>query len=41
MFKNSKKDSYSTLNSNENKVEKIENKKVEDTKTNLDEWESF
>ena len=41
MFKSSKKDSYSTLNSNENKVEKIENKKVEDTKTNLDEWESF
>ncbi|QNM89383.1 methyl-accepting chemotaxis protein [Aliarcobacter cryaerophilus] len=41
MFKNSKKDSYSTLNSNENKVEKIENKKVEDTKTNTDEWESF
>ena len=41
MFKNSKKDSYSTLNSNENKVEKIENKKVEDTKTNVDEWESF
>ncbi len=41
MFKNSKKDSYSTLNSNENKVEKIENKKVEDTKTNADEWESF
>ncbi|WP_082764252.1 methyl-accepting chemotaxis protein [Aliarcobacter cryaerophilus] len=41
MFKNSKKDSSSTLNSNENKVEKIENKKVEDTKTNEDEWESF
>ncbi|PRM86981.1 methyl-accepting chemotaxis protein [Aliarcobacter cryaerophilus] len=41
MFKSSKKDSYSTLNSNENKVEKIENKKVEDTKTNTDEWESF
>ena len=41
MFKSSKKDSYSTLNSNENKVEKIENKKVEDTKTNVDEWESF
>ncbi|MGJ0298932.1 methyl-accepting chemotaxis protein [Aliarcobacter cryaerophilus] len=41
MFKNSKKDSYSTLNSNENKVEKIENKKIEDAKTNTDEWESF
>ena len=41
MFKNSKKDSYTTLNSNENKVEKIENKKIEDTKTNVDEWESF
>ncbi|PRN00120.1 methyl-accepting chemotaxis protein [Aliarcobacter cryaerophilus] len=41
MFKNSKKDISSTLNSNENKVEKIENKKVEDTKTNVDEWESF
>ncbi|MCT7524472.1 methyl-accepting chemotaxis protein [Aliarcobacter cryaerophilus] len=41
MFKNSKKDISSTLNSNENKVEKIENKKVEDTKTNTDEWESF
>ncbi|MFY9084297.1 methyl-accepting chemotaxis protein [Aliarcobacter cryaerophilus] len=41
MFKNSKKGSSSTLNSNENKVEKIENKKVEDTKTNEDEWESF
>jgi methyl-accepting chemotaxis protein len=41
MFKNSKKDSSATLNSNENKVEKIENKKVEDTKTNVDEWESF
>ena len=41
MFKNSKKDSYSTLNSNENKVEKIENKKIEDTKANTDEWESF
>ncbi len=27
MFKSSKKDSYSTLNSNENKVEKIENQK--------------
>ena len=37
----SKKDSYSTLNSNENKVEKIENKKIEDAKTNTDEWESF
>ncbi|MCT7485326.1 methyl-accepting chemotaxis protein [Aliarcobacter cryaerophilus] len=41
MFKNSKKDISLTLNSNENKVEKIENKKVEDTKTNADEWESF
>ncbi|MCT7538564.1 methyl-accepting chemotaxis protein [Aliarcobacter cryaerophilus] len=41
MFKNSKKDISLTLNSNENKVEKIENKKVEDTKTNVDEWESF
>ena len=38
MFKSSKKDSYSTLNSNENKVEKIENKKIEDAKTNTDEW---
>ncbi|UYF42430.1 methyl-accepting chemotaxis protein [Aliarcobacter cryaerophilus] len=41
MFKNSKKDISLTLNSNENKVEKIENKKVEDAKTNVDEWESF
>ena len=41
MFKNSKKDISLTLNSNENKVEKIENQKVEDTKTNADEWESF
>src|SRR5574344_228949 len=41
MFKNSKKDSSATINSNENKVEKIENQKVEDTKTNADEWESF
>ncbi|WNL34491.1 methyl-accepting chemotaxis protein [Arcobacter cryaerophilus gv. pseudocryaerophilus] len=41
MFKNSKKDISLTLNSNENKVEKIENKKVEDIKTNADEWESF
>ena len=41
MFKNSKKDISLTLNSNENKVKKIENKKVEDTKTNADEWESF
>ncbi|MGH2279588.1 methyl-accepting chemotaxis protein [Aliarcobacter sp. ERUVET-7] len=41
MFKNSKKDISLTLDSNENKVEKIENQKVEDTKTNADEWESF
>ncbi|MGJ0335069.1 methyl-accepting chemotaxis protein [Aliarcobacter cryaerophilus] len=41
IFKNSKKDISLTLNSNENKVEKIENKKVEDAKTNVDEWESF
>ena len=25
----------------EHKVKKVENKKVEDTKTNVDEWESF
>ncbi|WP_148625852.1 methyl-accepting chemotaxis protein [Aliarcobacter cryaerophilus] len=42
MFKNSKKDSSLTLNNNENKVEKIENKKeVEDSKISSDEWESF
>ncbi|HKM18971.1 MAG TPA: methyl-accepting chemotaxis protein [Aliarcobacter sp.] len=41
MFKNNKKDSSSTLNSNKNKVEKIENKKVEDTKISSDKWESF
>ena len=41
MFKNIKKDISLTLNSNENKVEKIKNQKVEDTKTNADEWESF
>ena len=41
MFKNSKKDSSATINNTEHKVKKVENKKVEDTKTNLDEWESF
>ena len=41
MFKNSKKDSSATINNTEHKVKKVENKKVEDTKTNVDEWESF
>ncbi|WP_164469631.1 methyl-accepting chemotaxis protein [Aliarcobacter cryaerophilus] len=41
MFKNSKKGSSSTLNSTENQVEKIENKKIEDSKISSDEWESF
>ncbi|PRM90895.1 chemotaxis protein [Aliarcobacter cryaerophilus] len=41
MFKNGKKESSSTINSTENKVEKREDKKVEDTKVNSDEWESF
>ena len=41
MFKNSKKDSSATINNTEHKVKKVENKKVEDTKTNTDEWESF
>ena len=32
---------YNNVDIDENKVEKIENQKVEDTKTNADEWESF
>ncbi|MGJ0303310.1 methyl-accepting chemotaxis protein [Aliarcobacter cryaerophilus] len=41
MFKNSKKDSSATINNTEDKVKKVENKKVEDTKISSDEWESF